>query len=237
MKARLTSVALAAILLSGLMAPPASAQLFGGGIVYDPSNHAENILQAARALQQIDNQVRQLTHEIDMIEKMARDLETLPVEVARGIIADRIRRIEELMRDADGIGYGVEAVERDYEDLYPETYGETPPANVVLVADARARWQQSRLAHKHTLLMVAETVRDTEQDADALTGLVEESQTAVGNLQALQAGNQIKALSAQQLMQMEALLAAHYRAEALDRARELEEAARGRARLQSFLGD
>ena len=237
MKARLTSVALAAILLSGLMAPPASAQLFGGGIVYDPSNHAENILQAARALQQIDNQVRQLTHEIDMIEKMARDLETLPVEVARGIIADRIRRIEELMRDADGIGYGVEAVERDYEDLYPETYGETPPANVVLVADARARWQQSRLAHKHTLLMEAETVRDTEQDADALAGLVEESQTAVGNLQALQAGNQIKALSAQQLMQMEALLAAHYRAEALDRARELEEAARGRARLQSFLGD
>ena len=225
MKARLTSVALAAILLSGLMAPPASAQLFGGGIVYDPSNHAENILQAARALQQIDNQVRQLTHEIDMIEKMARDLETLPVEVARGIIADRIRRIEELMREADGIGYGVEAVERNYEDLYPETYGETPPANVVLVEDARARWQQSRLAHKHTLLMVAETVRDTEQDA------------AVANLQALQAGNQIKALSAQQLMQMEALLAAHYRAEALDRARELEEAARGRARLQSFLGD
>ena len=237
MKARLTPVALAAILLSGLIAPPASAQLFGGGIVYDPSNHAENILQAARALQQIDNQVRQLTHEIDMIEKMARDLETLPVEVARGIIADRIRRIEELMREADGIGYGVEAVERDYEDLYPETYGETPPANVVLVEDARARWQQSRLAHKHTLLMVAETVRDTDQDADALAGLVEESQTAVGNLQALQAGNQIKALSAQQLMQMEALLAAHYRAEALDRARELEEAARGRARLQSFLGD
>ena len=237
MKARLTSVALAAILLSGLTAPPASAQLFGGGIVYDPSNHAENILQAARALQQIDNQVRQLTHEIDMIEKMARDLETLPVEDARGIIADRIRRIKELMREADGIGYGVEAVERNYEDLYPETYGETPPANVVLVEDARARWQQSRLAHKHTLLMVAETVRDTEQDADALTGLVEESQTAIGNLQALQAGNQIKALSAQQLMQMEALLAAHYRAEALDRARELEEAARGRARLQSFLGD
>ena len=237
MKARLTSVALAAILLSGLTAPPASAQLFGGGIVYDPSNHAENILQAARALQQIDNQVRQLTHEIDMIEKMARDLETLPVEVARGIIADRIRRIKELMREADGIGYGVEAVERNYEDLYPETYGETPPANVVLVEDARARWQQSRLAHKHTLLMVAETVRDTEQDADALTGLVEESQTAIGNLQALQAGNQIGALSAEQLIQMEALMAAHYRAIAFDRARELEEAERGRARLKSFLGD
>ena len=67
MKALLSSVALVAIPLSGLMAPPASAQL----AVYDPANHAQNILQAVRALQEIDNQVRQLTHEIDMIEKMS----------------------------------------------------------------------------------------------------------------------------------------------------------------------
>ena len=39
------------------------------------------------------------------------------------------------------------------------------------------------------------------------------------------------------LEQMEALMAAHYRAIAFDRARELEEAERGRARLKSFLGD
>ena len=231
MKTLLSSVALAAIPLSGLMAPPASAQL----AVYDPANHAQNILQAVRALQQIDNQIRQLTHEIDMIEKMARDLETLPVEVARGIIADRIRRIEELMRQADGIGYGVEEVERDYEDLYPESYGETPPTNAVLVEDARVRWQQSRSAHKHTLLMVAETVRDNERDADALTSLVEESQAAAGNLQVLQAGNQIEALQTEQLMQMESMMAAHYRAEALERSRNLAEAERGRARTKSFL--
>jgi type IV secretion system protein TrbJ len=237
MKALLTSVALAAISLSVLLAPPASAQLFGGGIVYDPSNHAENMLQAARALQQIDNQIRQLTHEIDMIEKMARNLETLPVEVAHTIIEARIRRIDALMREADGIGYGVEDVERGYEDLYPETYGEMPPESDVLVADARIRWQQSRTAHKHTLLMVAETVRDNPRDGEALTDLVDESQTAIGNLQALQAGNQIDALSAGQLIQMEALMAAHYRAIAFDRARELEEAERGRARLKSFLGD
>lgn len=237
MKACLSSLVLAALPLTGLVAPPASAQLFGGGIVYDPTNHAENILQATRALQQIDNQIRQLAHEIDMIEKMARDLESLPVEYVRAIIANRIRRIGKLMEEADGIGFGVEEVEREYEDLYPESYGETPPANAVLVEDARARWQQSRSAHKHTLLMVAETVRDNDRDAEALTGLVEESQTAVGNLQVLQAGNQIEAMSAQQLMQMEAMMAAHYRAEALDRARELQEAERGRARLQSFFGN
>ena len=73
--------------LSVCLAPPAAAQL----TVYDPANHAQNILQAVRALQEIDNQVRQLTHEIDMIEKMARDLETLPVEVARAMCALRAR--------------------------------------------------------------------------------------------------------------------------------------------------
>ena len=57
------------------------------------------------------------------------------------------------------------------------------------------------------------------------------------HIQGGQAGNQIGALSAEQLIQMEALMAAHYRAIAFDRARELEEAERGRARLKSFLGD
>ena len=127
--------------------------------------------------------------------------------------------------------------EEEYENLYPETYSDTPPESDVLVEDARARWRQSRSAHKHTLLMVAETVRNNAEDSEALTGLVDESQTAIGNLQALQAGNQIGALSAEQLIQMEALMAAHYRAIAFDRARELEEAERGRARLKSFLGD
>lgn len=227
------SVFVCAAPLPVFLAPPAAAQL----AVYDPANHAQNILQAVRALQEVDNQIRQLTHEIDMIEKMARDLETLPVEVARAIIAERVQRIDDLMRDADGIGYGVEEVEDEYDVLYPETYGETPPASDVLIEDARTRWRQSRSAHKDTLRMVAATVRSNAADSGALTGLVDESQSAIGNLQALQAGNQIEALSAEQLIQMEALMAAHYRAIALDRARELQEAERGRARLKSFLGD
>ena len=41
------------------------------GIVYDPSNHAENILSAARALEQISNQIAQLRNQ-------ARNLARLP---------------------------------------------------------------------------------------------------------------------------------------------------------------
>lgn len=213
-------------------APPASAQV----AVYDPANHAQNILQAVRALQELDNQVHQLAHEIDMIEKMARDLETLPVNVADAVIRSRINRIEELVRKAEDIGAGIEAVERDFESAYPESYGAASPSSRQLVADARARWEASRQAHKHTLLIAAEARAGTGANADALSGIVAESQDAAGNLQALQAGNQISALTTQQLMQIEALLAAGLRADALEASRDLAEAERGRARLSAFLG-
>jgi type IV secretion system protein TrbJ len=224
--------ALSATPIAGPGAQTASAQL----AVYDPANHVQNIVQAIRALQQINQQVQQLTHEIEMLENMARNLETLPVDVAEAIILDRIRRIHDLMEDAEGIGYGVEETERDYDGLYPENYGETPPENAVLVAEARARWRQSRSAYRDTLVTLGAALENNQTDAAAISHLVSQSQSAVGGLQAAQAGNQLQALQAEQLMQIEAIMAAHYRAEALDRARELTEAERGRARTRAFLG-
>jgi len=219
------------------MTPQASAQFFGGGVVYDPANHAENILTAVRTLEQINNQIQQLAHEIEMLENMARNLETLPVGIAESIIHDRVARIRDLMETAEGIGYGVAEIEEEYEEVYPESYGDTPPANAVLVADARERWEQSRSAYRQTLIVSAGALEDNETDAEAITDLVAASQSAVGNLQAAQAGNQIEAIQTEQLMQIESMMAAHYRALALERARQLAEEERGRARLINFLGD
>lgn len=233
MKRMLLGLALALAPIGGV-APAASAQLFGGGIVYDPTNHAENVLQAARALQQIEHQIQQLAHEIRMLENMARDLESLPDSLADDI-RRRLSRIDALMREAEGIGYRVEEIERGYEEAYPEDYGAEPPGSAELLEDARARWRQSRAAWRESLTVAAEVVSRAPDDAAGLDRLVGFSQSAAGNLQAVQAGNQIAALQAQQLMQMEAMMAAHYRAEALDRARMLAEEARGRARTQAFL--
>lgn len=235
MKRLVACLAIAALPLGALSPPPAQAQLFGGGIVYDPANHAENILQAVRALQQIDQQLRQLAHEIEMLENMARDLESLPESVARDM-PGRLRRIEDLMGRAEGIGYRLDEIARAYDAAYPENYGEIPPRGAVLAEDARARWRQSRLAYRDALEVTAGVVSSAGAEADALDRLIAGSQSAVGNLQAAQAGNQIAALQAAQLMQMEMMMAARYRAEALERARDLAEAERGRARTWAFLG-
>jgi P-type conjugative transfer protein TrbJ len=227
----ITTAPLMAVPVTGLFAPPAMAQV----AVYDPANHAQNILQAVRALKELEGQVQQLAHEIEMLENMARNLETLPVSVAESIIGQRIIRIQDVLRRAQGIGYSVDEIERGYETAYPEDYGAATP-NAVLVEDARARWRQSRDAFRETLTVSAAALEDNETDADAIRSLVKQSQDAVGALQAAQAGNELSAMTNQQLMQIEAMLAAQHRAEALEEARQLAEAERGRARLKAFLG-
>lgn len=231
MKRLLLPAILSALPMMVIPALPATAQL----AVYDPANHVQNIYQAVRALQQINQQVQQLTHEIEMLENMARDLESLPESIADDILR-RMRRVDDLMREAEGIGYGVEEIEREYEDIYPEDYGDTPPGHKVLVEEAHTRWKQSRAAYRDSLLVTAEVVSSARADFGSLDRLISNSQSAAGNLQVLQAGNQIEALQTEQLMQIEAMMASHYRAEALERARQLTEAERGRARTKSFLG-
>ena len=67
--------------------------------------------------------------------------------------------------------------------------------------------------------------------------MISESQSAVGNLQVAQAGNQLTAMSAKQTLQMQQLLAAQYRAETLDGARKLMAKEAGRERMARFVGD
>ena len=66
MKRLLSSVLICAAPLSLALPAPASAQI----AVYDPVNHVQNILQGIRTLQEINQQIQQLTHEIETLENM-----------------------------------------------------------------------------------------------------------------------------------------------------------------------
>ena len=70
-----------------------------------------------------------------------------------------------------------------------------------------------------------------------LDSLIADSQGAIGNLQVAQAGNQLTALAAKQTMQLQTLVAASARADALDRARAVAAREQARARFVRFMGD
>ncbi len=75
-----------------------------------------------------------------------------------------------------------------------------------------------------------------QADTTTLTTLTNASQGAVGNLQVNQATNQLLALSIKQLLQIENMMAAQYRATSLDQARKGESETQAQSQITTFLG-
>jgi len=234
MKHSLIAVATAAALV---IAPVQSAQaLFGfGDIVYDPTNHAENVLTAARSLEQINNQVQQLANEAQMLINQAKNLANLPTSIA-GELQGSLTRVDQLIREAQGIAYDISEIDSTYRRLFPDEYADSVSTSKIL-QDARESWNLARDGFRHALEVQAEVVGEIRTDASTLDRLVGESQGATGNLQAVQAGNQLTALAAKQSMQLQSLLASSARADALERADALAAHERGQARFKRFMGD
>ncbi|WP_375207666.1 P-type conjugative transfer protein TrbJ [Hyphococcus sp.] len=234
---RMKSALMAGIASMGLaLAPiqPAGAVIGFGGVVYDPSNHAENLLTAARTLQMINNQVEQLANDARMIANQAKNLTQLPYS-ARAALRSRLSEIDMLIRTAHAIAYDVDMVDAAFASLFPEDYASF--SNAAMGLAARAHWEEaSRSLHDAMRVQakIAETVR---LDMTTLNELVFASETAVGDLQASQAGNQLLALQTKQSMHTAQLLAVQHRAEALERARQLQSEERSRIHRRRFLGD
>ncbi|WP_316979529.1 P-type conjugative transfer protein TrbJ [Shumkonia mesophila] len=214
---------------------PAHALFGAGDVVFDPSNYAENVLQAARALEQIANQVQGLQNQVLMLENMAANLRSLDYS-SLGAIETTLRDINGLMARAQGIAFQIGRTEQEFARLYPKEYATTVTTDD-LARDARGRWKHSMDALRQTLLVQSQVVHNVDDDSGELASLLTQSQAAIGNLQALQANSQILALSAKQQLQTQELLAAQYRAEALERARTAAAQEQARAQLDRFLGD
>ncbi len=212
---------------------PASAQFFGG-IVYDPTNYAQNLLTATRTLTMINNQIKQLTNEVQMIVNQVKDLTSLPY-TARAALGARLVEIENLIKTAKGLAYDVASIDASFTSLFPEDYSATP--NATMAADARAHWQEASRAFHDAMLMQAKIAETISADMTTLDEIVTQSEGAIGDLQVSQAANQLLALQAKQAMQSAELFAVASRADALDRARQLQMEERARIHRTRFIGD
>lgn len=203
--------------------------------VFDPTNYVQNLLQAVRALEQIDNQIRSLQNEALMLDNMARNLEHLDLSTLDGMVSG-LARIGQLMDEARGIAFTIEATQAALEQSYPERYG-AEVSHDVLLADAEQRWRDAMSAYGDTMRLQAGIARNVESDQAMLVSLVAASQGAAGTLQAQQAANQLLALSTKQQLQIQSLMAAQYRAAALDAARKAQAEEQARASFDRFMGE
>ena len=214
-----------------LCIPPAAAQW----AVIDGSNLAQNTLTAARALEQINNQVQQLQNQVVMLANEARNLTNLNYS-SLDQLNSTMAQISALMDQAQGIAFNVTATQSAFAQQYPQAYSASVTGDQ-LMADAHQRWQNSMNAFQQTMTVQAQVATNVETDTGTLSTLVNTSQGAVGSLQAQQAANQLLALSIKQQLQIQSLMAAQYRAQALEAARNAESDEQARTAFQKFIGD
>jgi len=228
---RLAAALLAAPLAASLMlAPPAAqAQL----VVVDPTNYVQNVLQAARALQTINNQISSLQNEAQMLIGQAKTLASLPYSTL-ATLQSQVDRTRELLGQAQALAYDVASIQAAFTTNYGQVSLSASDAD--LTARADARWTTAMAGFQDALKLQAGVVEGLGASRDQLTSLVGASQGAVGGLQAAQAGNQLLALQSQMLADLIALAAAQGRAQALEAADQAASRADAKARFAKFMG-
>lgn len=225
----LSSLCLTAALIAACVTT--SARAF---TVFDPSNYDQNLIIATRALEQIDNQIRSLQNEAGMLRNMARNLQSLD-HSSLSQITGALARIDQLMNQANGLSFNRDALETQWRRQYPSSY-DNAVSSSALAGAARQRWQNAMDAFRQTMRLQSQIVGNMPKDQRLLSDLVNQSQGAVGHLQAQQAMNQLVALCARQQMQIQNLMAAQYRAVAEDAARKAQSEEAARAATRRFLG-
>ncbi|WP_416193808.1 P-type conjugative transfer protein TrbJ [Nitrobacter sp. TKz-YC01] len=208
-------------------ATPVAAQ-----IVYDPSNYAQNVLQAARALEQINNQITGLQNQAQMLLNQARNLASLP-QSSLNKIQQSIQRTQQLLGDAQRIAYDVGQIDR----AFSTTYG---PASTIasdqsLIDGARERWRNSVASFQDAMKVQAGVVANIDTHRAEMSSLVTASQSATGVLQATQASNQLIALQGQQIADLTATVAAQGRAQNLEAAERAAAKEQAHEQLRRFL--
>jgi len=183
-----------------MAAGPATAQ----HVVFDPSNHAENLIQAARQLEALTQQAR-------LISQQARSLAASPhapvADAARSMAA-----IDALSRSAQGLSAYIDALERQFETLYPEGLGELDAA--MLARGRSDRLQTARSTAQDLARIAAGIDKDAPARSRRLEAALAASHAAEGQTAAIQSSTWTLASLAEELAALRAVVLAQARLQA-----------------------
>jgi P-type conjugative transfer protein TrbJ len=208
---------------------PARAQM----TVFDPSNYSQNVLTAARALQQVNTGIQSLQNQAISLINEARNLASLPYSSLEQL-QQAIGETQQLLAQARRIAYDVNAIDQAFTRAYPQSYTSSTSSQQLLT-DAQTRWQNSLAGFQDAMRVQAGVVQNLDRTRAQIGNLISSSQSAVGALQAAQSGNQLIALQTNQLADLTAVMASIARAQSLEGARSVASQAQARQQLERFL--
>lgn len=212
-----------------------SSASFAQWAVFDAANFSQNLLTAARELQQIDNQIQQLQNQAQMLINQGRNLTSLNYNALSQLLTT-LASTNQLIAQAQGLTFNVAQSQATFDRLYPASYG-AGTSNAQMVQDAQTRWQTSVQALQTATQMQSQAAQNLLSDQSVLSNVVTQSQGAVGALQASQATNQLLALIARQAIQAQQLTVSQGRATALNQAQAAADEAQAEQVRARFIGN
>jgi type IV secretion system protein TrbJ len=208
-------------------------------IVFDPTNYVQNLLIAARALQQINNQLLMLANQVKMLQNQAQNLAKMPYSSQQSLQAS-LSKTQNLLGQAQRITYNINQINQAFLQFYPQTslYPQSnavTPAQSQIINSAQQRWQNSYSGYQNALQVQAGVVQGLDGTRTQTTALVTASRAAPGMLSAQQAGNELNAQIGQRLADLTAVTASVGRAISLEGARTLADSQAGGEQFGQFM--
>jgi type IV secretion system protein TrbJ len=201
--------------------------------VFDGANFAQNVMTAARMLQQVNNEIKSLENEAASLTNEAKNLASLPYSSLATLRAS-IAQTQALLTNAQRIAYDVTTIDKAFTTLYPQGYSSST-SSVQMITDAKTRWQNALAGFQDAMRTQAGVVQNLDSTRSEIDALVSASQSASGVLQATQSGNQLMALQTKQLADLTAVMASIARAQSLESARTIESQAQAEQQRKNFL--
>ena len=90
-------------------------------IVFDPTNYAQNVLTAARELQQVNNEIQMLENQATSLINQARNLASLRYS-SLAQLEQPLTQTQQLLAQAQRIAYSVSAINQAFTQTYPQAY-------------------------------------------------------------------------------------------------------------------
>lgn len=216
-------------------AQPANA-FFGSGVVYDPTHTAQTIAEGAKRAAEA---ARELQVEINQYQQMVRDGLALADPVFKPF-GDTIRGIHSVYMQGQSLMYRAQNVDSMFGMNYPNYYtwlgtmgqGRSMTASM---QDRYSKWSDKGYENTRSAMMAAGLQVDgMTKEHEMLEMLVSQSNKAGGQMQAMQAANQIAANQAQQLQDLRLLIAQQTNLHANYMAHEIEQRTFDNAFNQQF---
>lgn len=211
--ALLRSAAFAALFSAGLAGAAHAGAATGGATEWTQLlNNAQlidlagtNVEQVGQNAQQIAHQLTQIQNQIDQYRTMLQNLERLPDNIWGDAVND-LNRLQQLVQQGEGIAFSMGGL----DDVLKDRFGSYADFSGNLPEDFSSMWdswsQTNRDTIAGTLAGANLTAEQFQTEAGTMAQLQRQSESAVGQMQALQVGHSIASQQVEQMQKLRGLL-------------------------------